>query len=153
MADKGFVTLTIADYDTEVSLVAVACTALSAANWTAQSIARGLFISGVQGISKGLRVQQQYGNRNLENIGAAELPVAQRELKWLVQYHDTVTLARYTITVPCADVALLDPDNRPYALLSGGAMSFFVSQFNGFVLSPTGHAVVIDSIKLVGRAL
>lgn len=152
MAEKGFLTLMLRDYDGEASNVSVHTTALTSGNWTAQSIARGLFISAIQGISKGLRVQQQFGNKNLENVGAAAAQDSQRELKWLVKFHDGTTLRRFTVEIPCANTALIDPDARWKAHIGdGGAVDFFVSQFQAYVLTPDGHAPIIDQIDLVGR--
>jgi hypothetical protein len=154
MAERGFLRLSLRDYDGEATVVAVRSTTLSLGNWTAQSIARGLFISAAQGISLGLRVSQEFGNRNLENIGKAAAVNSQRELKWLIRFHDATTLKRQTLEFGCANVSLLDPNRRGFAKLDdGGAMAFFVSQFQGFVLTDDGHAPVIDSIELVGRAV
>lgn len=78
-------------------------------------------------------------------------PFAQRELKWLVRYHDGVTGKRATLEIPCADLAKLDPDNQDVADTDDGDIAAFISAFEAYVLGPSGNNAVVDQIVFVGR--
>lgn len=78
---------------------------------------------------------------------------AQREMKWLCRYHDSVTLKPYTLEIPAADAGLLT-GNTDFADLSAGAGLTFKTEFQVSVrASLTGNTVILDSAELVGRNL
>lgn len=78
-------------------------------------------------------------------------PFAQRELKWLVRYHDDVTGKRATLEIPCADLAKLDPNNEDIADTSDADIAAFITAFEAYVLGPSGNNAVVDQIVFVGR--
>lgn len=85
------------------------------------------------------------------NPTAPTNPYAQRELKWLVQYRDTVTLREYQMEIPCADLTdnLLPGTDR--ADLASADWAQFVTDFEAGALSQDGNAIVILDAYVVGR--
>ncbi len=80
-------------------------------------------------------------------------PLAQRENKWLVRYHDTAG-SKFTIELPTADLSLLDTGTEFLNLTDGGPIAAYVAAFQAVVVSPddpTLVPVVVDSIQFVGR--
>lgn len=76
---------------------------------------------------------------------------AHRHQKWLVRYHDAVTLEKHTLEIPCPENSLLTA-NTDFADLDAGAGATFKADFEANVISPrTGNAVILDSVQLVGR--
>ena len=97
--------------------------------------------------------------------GSALIPTgvfAQKETKWLVGYTDVSTTIgglsnpyygkKFTVEVatPDLDNANLQT-NSDYAALTDTQVAAFVTAFQAYVRSPTGGAVTIQYIKLVGR--
>jgi hypothetical protein len=78
-------------------------------------------------------------------------PVAQREVKWLVRYHDAAG-RKYSVEIPTADLSLLDTDSE-FLDLAATYPAAFKTAFEDVVVSPAddGSAVTIDSIQFVGR--
>lgn len=78
-------------------------------------------------------------------------PLAQRENKWLVRYHDTNS-AKFTVEIPTADLSLLDTGTE-FLDLAGTEAAAFVTAFEDYVKSPDdpGLSVTVDSIQFVGR--
>lgn len=75
---------------------------------------------------------------------------AQRELKWLVHYHDDTTLAEHTLEIPCADADLI-AGNTTNIDLGAGAGLAFVGAFETHCIAPvTGNAVSVDYVELIG---
>jgi len=79
-------------------------------------------------------------------------PLAQRENKWLVRYHDTGG-TKFTLEIPTADLSLLSLGTEFLDLTDGGPIAAFVSAFEAVVKSPDDPAltVTVDSIQFVGR--
>lgn len=152
MADQGFLSRTYADYDNERSNFRVRVPALTAANFDAQATLHNNLVIAIAGMVNGVLVKSAVGNEDLVALGPASDPATQRELKWLVQYHDGSTLRRYSVEMPCADTSVLDPNDRAHAHIGdAGPVDAFITAFQNVVLSPTGGAVVVDEITLVGR--
>lgn len=80
-------------------------------------------------------------------------PFAQRELKWLIRYSDTVTGKKGTLEIPCADLAKLDPNSQDKALMTDTDVAAWVAAFEAYALSPSGIAgqTQVDEIVFVGR--
>jgi len=144
-------TRTMTDYDAESTVFRVNSTPLSAANFDAQVALNVALGAAIAGMTLGTLQRIAYGNEIL-SPGVNDEPLAQRENKWLIRYHDTTTGDNYTVELGTADLTLLDPNNRGYAEIGdAGAVDAFVTAFEGYVLSPAGNAVAIDSIQFVGR--
>lgn len=154
MAYTGFLSVSYADYDNEMANLRLHVAPITAANHDAQVALHAALRLAIAGISNGVLVKDSYGNEQKVNFGPASAPATQRELKYLVQYHDGVTLQRLSAEVPCADTATLDPNDRAHAQIGdSGVVDAFVDAFEDVVKSPAGNAVVIDEITLVGRQL
>lgn len=108
----------------------------------------------VAGITLGEMAQEQWvGDLT---VLSADLPVnvfAQRELKWLVRYHDTVTNEKAKLEIGTADPTGVMLPASDFADLTIEPMLSFVTEFEAFARHPESatNAVVIDSIQLVGR--
>lgn len=144
------------DYDGEVGSFRVNVAVLSAANFDAQAALRSSFTVALANIVGGNSDHFAIGNTypGLEQGQPSDDPLDQRELKWLVQYHDTTTNKKYRCELPCADLSQLDPDDRKNANIGdAGAVDGFITAFEAYVLSEAGNAVEVDEITLVGRNL
>lgn len=150
---NGFSNFTIRDYDNEVGNVRMRAATITAANFDAQTTLRGNLATAMNAITLADSIAAySHGNENVANISPATAPTAQRELKWLVQYHESGGVKPYHITVPCADPAALDANDRAHAEIGDGSVvDAFITAFEAFVLGPNGAAVVVDEITLVGR--
>jgi hypothetical protein len=142
------------DYDGETGTLQFPIAAITAENFSAQATLRGDFNIALQAIIEGVRQREQFGNRIVSSLDVASSESAQRELKWLVQYHDATTLKRYQCEVPTADTAALDANDRAHADIGDAdVVDAFVTAFEAYALTPDGHAPVVDEITLVGRRL
>jgi len=152
MGTLGFYVVSFRDYDNEAASCRFHCVALNAGNFAAQDTLRGDLFSAINAITLGNPEKSEFGNLYKMTAAPATAPAAQRELKWLVHYHDTTALERYSVTLPTADTQFMDPNDRPNAHIGDGAqVDAFVSAFEAFVRSDKGNAVVVDEISLVGR--
>lgn len=114
----------------------------------------GTVRAAVEGITLGVMAKEQWVG-DLTDLSAA-LPAnvfAQRELKWLVRYHDTVTQEKATLEIGTADPTGVMVPASDFADLTIAPMSTFVAQFNAFARHPESavNAVIVDSVQLVGR--
>lgn len=79
-------------------------------------------------------------------------PYAQRELKWLVQYQDTVSMKKYTFTIPCALLTLMSDGGDDYADIVGiTAWATLVTWLENWMQSPEGNAISVNRVSVVGR--
>lgn len=152
MPVSGKLNITWADYDGEKGTASVHTTVLSAANYDAQETLRTAFVAAAEAMTLGELQKTDYGNVSLQSLDPASSAAAQREVKWLVQYHDDTTLKRYSIELPCADTAQLDPEDRANAEIGdAGIVDAFITAFEAYALTPDGNTAVVDEITLVGR--
>lgn len=149
----GMASFTFRDYGNEVSTVRVRQTTLTAANFDAQGTLRGTFASALVAMTEVTPVDGfAYGNEQVNDVEGASSVYAQREAKWLVQYHESGGTKRYSFEIPCAKLTLLDPDDKKHANIGdSGVVDAFVDAAEAFVLGPNGSAIVIDEITHVGR--
>lgn len=152
------ITQTLQDYGTpgsgsgaEKSTWSVWTANLTAANFTAQ---QGL-ISALYTATLDLTVGSQAATSELavstQSAVVNTNPLAQRENKWLVRYHDTAG-TKFTVEIPTADLSLLDAGTE-FLDLTGTEAAAYVTAFQGVVRSPDDPAltVLVDSIQFVGR--
>jgi len=152
MADKGIMTVSQIDFDSEVTTAQFNVAAFTVGNFTAKEALCDALRDALAAITIGTVSKTVYGNVDLLSITPASAEAAQRELKWLVSYHDSTSLKRYSIEIGCADTDQLDPNDRAHAEIGdSGLVDAFVTAFEACVLSPTGGACVVDEITLVGR--
>jgi len=152
VADKGKSVFTLIDYDGEKTAVQVHHVALTAGNFAATETLLDALRDAMAQITLGTMANTRYGNEDLLSITKASDQEAQREAKWLVSYHDTTSLLSYSLEIGTADFDQLDPNDRKHADIGdAGVVDGFVTAFEAVAKSPTGGAVVIDEITLVGR--
>lgn len=82
------------------------------------------------------------------NNGASNNPLAQRENKFLVRMTETGG-RRTNREIPCADLSLLAGSDE-LSLASGAGLTLKTA-IEQHTLGPSGLAVVVNSIKFVGR--
>lgn len=82
----------------------------------------------------------------------AATPQAQRENKFLVRYHDSVSQDKFRVSLGTANLSLL-MTNSEFIDLTAGAGQAYKNAFEAIVVSPDddSHSVVVDSIQFVGR--
>ena len=142
----------LADYDGEKTSFRVNVTVLTAANFDAQATLRSALETAIVGICNGAVARRAWGNEEVVPFAQSSDPTAQRELKWLIQYHSLTSLALWQVELGTPDLALLDANDRSHAAIGdAGAVDAFVDAFEAYVLTPDGQAAVVDEITLVGR--
>lgn len=110
-------------------------------------------IDGVIIVNTGQSVLVTEANKNAGPGGQPGSPLAQREIKWLVRYHDAVTLKARILELPGADLNLLGTGSE-FMALGAGAGATLKAQWDAFVVDPeTGNATVLDSVQFVARNL
>lgn len=151
MPALGFYSRTYRDYDGEESNVRVRVEELTAVNFAAQLALSVTFATALNGMQLGAIARYGVGNEYAISPDPSADPTAQRETKWLVQYHGT-NGKNYTMEIPCAKHSLLDANDRAHAEIGdAGAVDAFIAAFEAYVLDEAGTAVVVDEITLVGR--
>jgi len=148
----GFYTRSLKDYDGETTTFRVRAAQLNAGNIAAQITLQSNLGTAINDMVLGALNRITYGNEVDTPVIASDEPTAQRELKWLIQYHDETTGEKLTAELGTANPARLDPNARSQAEIGDGAeVDAFVTAFEAYVLSDAGNAVVVDRIVLVGR--
>lgn len=152
MANVGFDSQTWTDYDGEHSNVRMRTAPITAANYDAQQTLRAALHTATAGIVLGTLAKNVFGNEDLVSLDKASDETAQRELKWLVSYHDATSLKRGSYEIPTADPDQLDPNDRAHAHIGdAGVVDAYIAAAEGFFKTVDGNAIVIDEITLVGR--
>lgn len=152
VADVGKSVFTLIDYDSEKTAVQIHHVALTAGNFAATETLLDALRDATAAITLGNMAHTRYGNEDLLSVTPASDEQAQREAKWLVSYHDTTSLKSYSVEIGTADFDQLDPNDRKHAHIGdAGLVDAFVTAFEAVAKSPTGGAVVVDEITLVGR--
>lgn len=144
-------TRSMQDYDKETTIFRVNSAQLTAVNIDAE-IAKNVALGvAIVGITRGALQKIAYGNEIL-SPSVCDDPLAQRENKWLIRYHDDSTGEKLRVELGTADLTMLNPANRGFAHMGDGAeVDAFVDAFEAYVLSTDGNATVVDSIEFVGR--
>lgn len=145
---------TLRDYSGESSGVTIYNGDITAVSLPGFLTAVGTGRAAIEGITLGIVAKEQWVGDN--TVLSAESPTnvfAQRELKWLVRYHDDVTQDKAKLEIPTADPTGVMLPASDFADLTVEPMLTFVNWFQGFARHPDNsvNAVVIDSIQLVGR--
>lgn len=162
MANQGSASYTIEDYSNETSESSMNVGIVTGASLPGLLANLGTFEAALDAViigsisKKALKVYD-----NPTGADAPTNPYAQREIRWIVHYHDsqesfglepnTSFGRQYTVTYGCPDLSLLDPDNRDMMLISSGAGLTFVTEFRDCFLAPSGGTLEVDYVELVGR--
>lgn len=83
-------------------------------------------------------------------VGVPGNAFAQREIKWLVRYTDSVTGKKYRFEIPTADLDLTTA-GTDFMDLSSTEGAALVSALEAGIVSQDGNAVNIDTVEFVGR--
>lgn len=76
---------------------------------------------------------------------------AQREIKWLVKYHEEATgYPTHYMEIPCADLSKLDANNNDKIDRADADVIAFIAAFEDLV-TVNGNTVVVDDIIFVSR--
>jgi len=150
---------TLQDYGTpgsgsgaEKSNWAVWISTLTAGNIVAQLGLVSALNTAVLGITLGSQAATNVLAVSTQSAVVNTNPLAQRENKWLVRYHDSAS-TKFTVEIPTADLSLLDTGTEFLNLADGGPIADFVTAFEAVVKSPDDPtlSVTVDSIQFVGR--
>jgi len=125
---------------------------LTAANFTAQNGLISALFTATLDITLGAQAGTNILAASTRSSVNVSNPLAQRENKWLVRYHDSSGV-KFSVEVPTADLSLLTEGTEFLNLADGGPIAAYVSAFEAVVKSPDDptHAVTVDSIQFVGR--
>lgn len=155
MANAG-VNFKFKDFAGQTSNFQVDGTPMNAGNIATQIGLAQALLTATEGITIGEAQTQTIVQSYLEITTAKPTNgAARRELKWLVRYHDDTTGEQERREIPCPavdDEAIFESDGESL-LLASGAGAAFVTAFENYARSAAGNAVVIDSVKVVGRNL
>jgi hypothetical protein len=112
------------------------------------SVATAGIILGVQ--SKDTTI----ADRHVISVAPASSVLAQRENKWLVRYHNPVSLQKFQVSIGTADLTLL-PAHGEYLDIATASTPgrTFRDAFQAVAVCPDDSAqyAVVDSIQFVGR--
>jgi len=124
---------------------------ITAANIVAISGAISTLLTATLGITKGGQAASSVVASSSQSVVNITDPLAQRENKWLVRYHDADGV-KFTLEIPTADLSLLDTGSE-FADLTVTEFADFVTAFEAVVKSPDDPtlATTVDSIQFVGR--
>lgn len=144
----AFVNVPFVDYSNESSTASIrVADAITDANITA-------IFNAIVGVTLGNAQKSVLAtsiDKDAGTPGAAANAFAQREIKWLVRYTDTVTGKKYRCELPTADLALVVAGSDQMDVGVGTAGETLVNALEANGLSQDGNAITIDSIQFVGR--
>lgn len=125
--------------------------AINAGNIAATNTALAALRLAVEGLTLGEEVHATTTSFIFDATAEVTDPLAQRENKWLVRYHDPAG-NKFQVELPCAKLALLDTGTE-FLDLTGTEAAAFVTAFEAIVVSPLDAStpVVVDSIQYVSR--
>lgn len=153
-----YASMTLQDYGTpgsgsgaEKSSWKVWGATLTAANIVTQAGLASALWSATLDITLGSEAATKLLASSTQSAVVNNNPLAQRENKWLVRYHDSAS-TKFTVEIPTADLSLLDQGTE-FADLTGTEMAAYVVAFEAYTKSPDDPtlSVTIDSIQFVGR--
>lgn len=146
--------LTLRDYDGELSRTRVNTALITAGNIVAQQAAMTALQTAIGGITLGVPASE---NRVLSapslSSAFAASPVAQRESKWLVRSEDNVTHKIFRNEIPTADLTLLTNNSEYVTDFTPAALAAFKTAWEALVVSEDGNACTLRSLQAVGKRL
>jgi len=137
----------------ETTTMSVPIITLTPANVAATETLTGNLATAIAAIVLGANNKREltYNVTQFEKIPAAS-PLAQRENKWLLRYHDATTFQKATVSIGTADLTEL-AGNSEFLVITAGAGLALKTAFEAVVVSPydASHTVILDSVQFVGR--
>lgn len=142
------------DYGGEPAHTSVWVTTLTAGNLVAQTTLINNLLTALSAITLGEQQTQAISlSRTIITADLPTDPFAQRENKWLLRYHDSVTGEKFKNEVPCADLSLLIP-NSEFADMTGTEFAALKTAWELIVRGPNdNNLTILDSAEFVGRNL
>lgn len=135
----------------EVSTVTIPCVDLHAGNIVEVTTKLEALRAALEAITLGGNESKALVAWVNDAKSAPAGPRAQREIKWLVKYHEvTGGNPTHYLEIPCADLDLLDPDRTDAVDMSHESVVAFVEAFEAAV-TVNEHAVVVDDIIYASR--
>lgn len=138
----------------ETASFRVPITTITAGNFAATDTAITAFVAAIDGLILGVvnRRTTEAFTSTATNPGPSSDPLAQRENKWLVRYHDAVNGQPFQVSLPTADLSL-HMANSEFVDLTAGVGLAFKTASEAVMVSPndSAHSIVIDSLQFVGR--
>jgi len=143
------------DYSKEISRIRLYVTTITAGNLTAQVALHTTLFAALDAMTLGLQQKEETVlSTSVVNVTPATSPLAQRENKWLLRYHNGTTRKNFTTELPCADLTLLDPNNTDFVDKTTTEWTNLKAAFEAVVVDPDdGGAVILDDAEFVGRNL
>lgn len=159
MSDQAALTLTIKDASNEKSTSEFNLGLQTPATIAANIVKTNALQNAIVGIILGNLFKTKYTYfDNTMNPNVPTNQAAQKEMKWMVHYHDnTDTFGvnqnpnygnAYVVSIACPDTSKL-VDGTDRADLTDTAVATFVTAFEDVVLAPGGGAAKIDYIEIV----
>ena len=143
------------DNSGERSIFSVYTAENTAGNIVAQKAAEDALINAIGALSIGnLDSIHRYSDYTELLASPPASQLAQRENKYMCQYHDTTTGKKFRAEFPCADLLELPSGEEELDLLAGNGATL-KSAFEALVVSPDDetHTVVLDRVVYVARNL
>ncbi len=154
-APLSFVEGTVLDFDRELSHWRFAIATITATNFATQNAAITALYTALYNLLIGVQAKQRVilTQNTLSKVPPTS-QYAQREAKWLVQYHDANGKS-FKGELACPDLTLLLPNSEKINHAdTGGKYTAFKTAFEALVVSPDDiSACVLDEISQVGRNL
>lgn len=149
----GRITLTFYDYDGEKSTASCPAGEVTDLTYADINTKMSAYFAAVEGVTIGnLGIDTRVMNVLSQPKTPAGTPTAQREMKWLVRMHSDPEGDPIRMLLPCADLTLLDPNNRGQMDKSSAeytALTLAISE----LYATTGQDVIIEEVVFVGRNL
>lgn len=143
----------IQDHSLEHSNASVRMPDLTAGNFAAQTALIDALVLAFDGVSIGTPSKDTRIASEIDIVGVAPVPFAQRESKWLVRCQDVVTARPVNFEIPCADLALLEPGTDRMDVGQAAYIALLAAVEALPVQSVGNNAVVVVEVIFVGRNL
>lgn len=151
---RGKQVISFWDYDKEDSSVTIPTVEIDELNLVVQDAYMDTFLISVNAVSIGVAFKDTRVYKHDQIAGTPPSDkLSQRENKWLVQLTDAVTFKAYTMTIPCADLSLLDAADRGKMDKTLSEYTNLKSAIEQFYEAENGNSVVVGDIIFVGRNL
>lgn len=151
IVNVGAARLSQVDFDGQKKQFSVPTAVITAANHDAQKALFDAFVAAVDDVTLGESDFEEFvGDREMVRpLLLPTVPTAQVQIQWLVTYIDAITGATETITIPCADItdATLFQAASPLWDPTDAKWVTFAADFEAYVLSDAGNAVVVQQVE------
>jgi len=147
----GALTQTFIDYNGDRGTVQIHGRDVTAANFAAQEALWEAMRDAVNGLSEcNLDAYSVTVKRAPQNAAKPDTKTAQRETKWLVLYHDSVSMEKGRYEIPGAKLSLLADHSESIDKASAAYIAFNAA-FVAYAIGAGGEVPVIDDIVFTTR--